>query len=260
MYKEYGLTLLDEELSVKKRFSVKEFEVTDIMGRNDLCFCGSEKKVKYCHPEVYKKSIMAQLLTAYRQIYKKIEENQKYTVCCKGCNNCCSDYFKVSVTEFFSILYCLGIGSEIALKYSSEAKKKIKDVYLPEDDSVNVPDFPECIFVDEISGECRIYAVRPSMCRIYGSISEITKCKKVLSSEKAKNHLLSLDKELAATISENIDFVKGETEKYGLASKPMIYWFSRLDENGEFKTRRLSDLFTASFERPIDDFVKILLL
>ena len=170
-----GIVICDgnlESVNVSKRVLYREITISDTMGANDLCFCGSGKKHKRCHSEVYEKSIIAQLLAAYNQIDEKIKERQSYTLCCKGCKDCCSNYFKVSITEFFSILYSLK-GDLSLIRYSDEAKKIIKNAVLSKSDLENIIDFPECIFVDDYSGECKIYHVRPTLCRDYGSVTFI---------------------------------------------------------------------------------------
>jgi len=47
-----------------------EFEVyyageIKFMNRNDVCFCGSGKKVKHCHRDINEKSLLAKMLALY---------------------------------------------------------------------------------------------------------------------------------------------------------------------------------------------------
>lgn len=205
-------------------------------------------------------SIVSKILTAYNEIDNIIENDKLYRICCKGCNDCCSDYFKISITEFFTLLY--GISDNLSLiKYSDKAKSKIKNVIIPECDKDNVIGFPECIFVDDIDGGCKVYKVRPSMCRIYGNLNGITKCPKVLSNTKAKENLIEVDTKIAKLMDNNIDHIELNNKHYRLGGhQPIIYWFAKLDENGELKTRKMKDLFYASFNHPVEDFIKILLI
>ena len=45
------------------------------MGRNDLCFCGSGKKQKKCHPNINEDSVAAKIIKLYTQLSKELEEN-----------------------------------------------------------------------------------------------------------------------------------------------------------------------------------------
>lgn len=38
------------------------------MGRNDLCFCGSGKKQKKCHPNINEDSVAAKIIKLYTQL------------------------------------------------------------------------------------------------------------------------------------------------------------------------------------------------
>ena len=46
-----------------------------LMGRNDLCFCGSGKKQKKCHPNINEDSVAAKNYKTIYTIIKRIEEN-----------------------------------------------------------------------------------------------------------------------------------------------------------------------------------------
>ena len=77
------------------------------MGRNDLCFCGSGKKQKKCHPNINEDSVAAKTIKLYTQLSKELEENiygKKNIKCEKGCNACCKDYFAISEVEFAIIM------------------------------------------------------------------------------------------------------------------------------------------------------------
>ena len=44
-----------------------------LMGRNDLCFCGSGKKQKKCHPNINEDSVAAKIIKLYTQLSKELE-------------------------------------------------------------------------------------------------------------------------------------------------------------------------------------------
>jgi len=79
------------------------------MGRNDLCFCGSGKKIKKCHPDINEQSIAARLLRLYNEIDHSVDiyyQNTNHTApCSKGCAECCYSDFPLSDIEFNLIIY-----------------------------------------------------------------------------------------------------------------------------------------------------------
>lgn len=74
------------------------------MGRNDLCFCGSGKKQKKCHPDIHEQSLAAKCLSLYGKIESIIKNyynsGQQTPPCKKGCSDCCYNYFVISNIEF----------------------------------------------------------------------------------------------------------------------------------------------------------------
>ena len=47
------------------------------MGRNDLCFCGSGKKQKKCHPNINEDSVAAKIIKLYTQLSKEGHADEK---------------------------------------------------------------------------------------------------------------------------------------------------------------------------------------
>ena len=94
----------------------------DIMGRNDKCFCGSDKKLKHCHPNINEQSIVAKLLHSYYMI--DIRNSMAKTVCIKGCADCCTEDFQVKLWEFFAILEYLDIGRGYNKEMAEQLKQK----------------------------------------------------------------------------------------------------------------------------------------
>lgn len=252
------LSLIDaENLKHNRNFCIREFVPNKSeMGRNDLCFCGSEKKQKKCHPDIHEKSVIANLYSVFDLIEKEYTIPE-HTYCCKGCSSCCSDFFNVSIVEFFMILQHLRIVSPYEIKiYSDKAKHIVEQYDLPEDDKFNIDNFTSCIFLDDVNGSCKIYEVRPTMCRLYGN-TNLTRCPKIMQDKEFCKELIHLTD---SKLIENVDqfHVKGQTIQPKV--HPLVYWFSRIDDDGELKVQRMRDLFQASTERPIDDFVRILLI
>lgn len=175
------------------------------MGRNDNCFCGSGKKVKKCHPNMHEDSIAAKVLKSYRKIDNVIQEHQNNTVekppCKKGCSECCYQYFAVTEAEFYIILDEIKKWDEKAKQDISIKAKLYKDEFTKSypklaqfldtrhtgkadplielGKSVFKTDFP-CIFLDDSTNMCKIYDVRPQVCRTHGN------CKMVFPNESVR--------------------------------------------------------------------------
>lgn len=252
-------TLIDLIDESEKTFFIREL-ITD-MSVNDPCFCGSGKKQNKCHPDIHEKSIIANLMSVYEQLDQDTKERQQFSICKKGCAQCCSDYFQVSVVEFFMILQGLHTNGNNALllKYIKTAQTRIQGIYLPEYDFANVPNFPECIFVDDLTNECKIYQLRPIICRLYGTVSELTKCEKISMSQQAIENLIPLNKEI--DISNNIDLITdNKNNVYEFKPHALVYWFSRMTEEGAFKSKRMNDMFEVSTKFSSKEFLRIFLL
>jgi len=239
--KEYKLIFANPEDYINKIISIRQIYYGEKMN-NKL--------------ELNSKSLIANLLT----VYEKLDEeylNIKNTPCQKGCNDCCSDFFHISVIEFFSILRALSIADDKnILKYSKKAKEAIKDIVLPKTDELRIPGFPPCIFVNETNGSCNIYEVRPVLCRMYGYSKELTDCQHVCSSNVFSSDLMKHNKNI--NIGNDIDFFTIQDGKIEMPGHPIIYWFSKFDESGKLLSQRMRALFNASYCGSRDDFLKIL--
>jgi Fe-S-cluster containining protein len=113
-----------------------------------------------------KEYVVSKVLDAYGKIGGLITRQERGIACRKVCKDGCSDAFSISVTEFFAIVCALGIGSHKLINYSKDAKRRIAEVYAP--NNANVPNWSECILVDDMTDECKAYSVKPSVCRTYG--------------------------------------------------------------------------------------------
>lgn len=195
------------------------------MGRNDLCFCGSGKKQKKCHPNISEDSVAARTIRLYTQLSKDLEENiygKKDVKCEKGCNECCKHYFPISEVEFAIIMDYLYnncgiektnmiIEKAIALadefeKNNPEFFKRLKEDatgkninYMLRADLENMPEKQEeCVFLGE-DGGCSIYTVRPIICRMHGVCYasdniDYKVCDKIPSIINNKDNMLDIDK------------------------------------------------------------------
>lgn len=195
------------------------------MGRNDMCFCGSGRKQKKCHPNIDENSKAAKIIELYEKITRELDEQiyGKVSVKCKkGCNECCKDYFGISEVEFAIIMdYLYGrLGSEkteeIIKKgisacvdfekrnpsYFKQLEQNVTGMSGYESmkmDIVNMPEKQdECLFLDE-DGGCSIYAVRPIICRTHGVCYfskdvEHAVCDMIPSYKSNMENMLNIDK------------------------------------------------------------------
>lgn len=194
------------------------------MGRNDLCFCGSGKKQKKCHPNINEDSVAAKAIRLYAQLSKDLGENvygKKNVKCEKGCNACCKDYFAISEVEFAIIMDYLynNCGMEetnmiiekaivLADKFKKNNPEYFKQLeenitgkdknYMLRNDLENMPEQQEeCVFLGE-DGGCSIYNVRPIICRTHGVCCysddvEHKICDKIPSFINHKENMLDID-------------------------------------------------------------------
>ncbi|MEK0224385.1 YkgJ family cysteine cluster protein [Bacillus proteolyticus] len=171
------------------------------MDRNELCFCGSDKKQKKCHDNVDPNSYIGNLYKKYFKIdniisdYKATHKEFENHPCGKGCFNCCYDVFPVSMLEFELLLEEMrNIGIEFAetvfakaLKHLDSLRTNNPGLYkrLEEDTTFqnkNKTDFKDveqyqqierfqlpCPLLDEHNGSCTAYNKRPMICRTFGT-------------------------------------------------------------------------------------------
>lgn len=246
-----------ENMNKFKGIMFKKLYIEDFCmkySRNDLCFCGSGKKYKNCHSDINPNSLVAH---QYRIMHLLDEEikNCPYTICQKGCSDCCTDDFEVSVTEFFTILNYLQIhcNNQQIENICKLSKVKISSILSNE----KIIAFSRCIFLNEHSNACEIYEVRPIICRKYGYYSTTTDCSKIISDKKAS---MSLLKNTEVDTSSNIlSFILPNNTKLLQKSHPLIYWFSRV-EQGKLSSNKMNDLYRVAVNSPISEYIRILQL
>lgn len=165
------------------------------MARNSLCICGSGKKTKKCHRDLHSESKVAITLQKYNELEKIISEYREIhsvnSPCKNGCSDCCYDKFYISNVEFEIILYYIKENwskEEIENIYDKSIenlellKNKNNNLYQILEGDGNVDSsiyfkqilsgserlFP-CVLLDENTQSCRVYKVRPLVCRTHGT-------------------------------------------------------------------------------------------
>jgi Fe-S-cluster containining protein len=146
------------------------------MVRNNMCFYNRLSTAKL---KIYKK--------LGQKLEKHGETNEGISLCVPGCTDCCHDYFTVQSTEFDLILNELSTWDEEKLnnligrvdKYWNKLESEHPEVsrlLISSNDSeieeinssIDKTSFP-CVFLDDTTGLCQIYDIRPFKCRIFGN-------------------------------------------------------------------------------------------
>lgn len=246
----YGWTILRTNLIVR------EIDLRGMFVDEKLCFCGSGKPYKMCHNKIKENTAMAYLFEAFRLIDTDIKNANPVPTCQKGCTECCHDYFEVSAPEFFVILM------HLQKKHSHLLFSKIRDVKTAAE-AVR-PMFPSydayskllgkrilyhpCVFLDNRGGKCRIYEVRPLICRLFGYYSAFGNC------ASAKDQLDFL----SAEIHNHASYFLSDTIINGVVhppiAAPLVYWLggkAPVTEKPEFK-----DLFLTAYEKSRDEYIR----
>jgi Fe-S-cluster containining protein len=223
------------------------------LGRNDLCFCGSGKKYKRCHPDINPDSLIAGLINYYKKLDAIILEgkaNGKCNLCRESCNTCCNHYFAISSTEFdyiayeYTKRYGLNKWQELTSKakvkwekFREHNKETAEYEENMEEGGIDVfnrylkatgkcktthEDSP-CLFLNEV-GQCSIYDIRPFICRFQGYFRyddsyenmESTICE-VLGKYRDNCASLLLSEEI---LNENSEFIFIQCKEYSVYDRP----------------------------------------
>lgn len=180
------------------------------INRNGLCFCGSRKKQKSCHSNIYENSYAAHIIMNYMEIDEGLREaHQKQgsrLFCNKGCNDCCDDVFDIGIGEYFVLRAALlrrqtNDLSEY-IQYAEEAISSIKEnaemqaVFSGNKRMLETgkgASFVTCPFIGE-AGLCSEYMDRTLVCRGYGHLEFFGVCKKIRKAQnKISNRLRKRD-------------------------------------------------------------------
>ncbi|PET68659.1 hypothetical protein CN533_26245 [Priestia megaterium] len=255
------------------------------MGRNDKCFCGSDKKRKKCHVEVIESSYVEKLYIKYFKIehslseYRKSNEEFKNHTCRNGCSKCCHDVFAVSMLEFELLLEEIrNKGGEFAQNIFNKALKQLDilerdypSLYnrLEEDDTMRdmrttvaadadiysrshrLP-FP-CPLLDEVTGSCTSYDKRPMICRTHGTthttfdlLSEDTEVCEYIPS-RHDNAASTPQIDVDELMTNNLLEVKYNGQTILPRQYPILYWFKIYYDKNLKKGRPIYSSLVPSF-------------
>ncbi len=219
--------------------------------RNLPCFCGSGKKQKFCHSDINPNSVVANYYKIVNRLNEEIKNNCQYFVCKRGCSDCCTNDFDVSINEFFTILNYLQIkcNDEQIEKICNKAKLNIASVTKDKNKVI----ISRCMFINERDDSCEIYEVRPIVCRKYGYYLP-TQCDIINDNERAQQSLIEGSR---IDAGENFRYFRSNNKIIQPVQKPLAYWFSKL-ENGKLSTSKMNKLYYASRNLPVSEYVQIL--
>ncbi len=169
------------------------------MSSDAVCFCGSMRRQKKCHPDISRESLAAKMLTLYSRVDTLIisyySKHKVKPVCKKGCSECCSTLFCVSIVEFFLICREMikfdpkrtaQVKHRVlqAINYLEKEQPALLDYFKFDHSGQNFNNMSlriyelsksvkiECPFLTGFSARqstCSIYNVRPLICRIFGT-------------------------------------------------------------------------------------------
>lgn len=224
------------------------------MGRNDLCLCGSGKKQKKCHADLYEGSVLAELwkklLTLDNEIQRQKEKNCVEFLCPSSCHECCDEYFYVSEVEYFLIRNHLqAIAPDVFELAKEEGKQQYKLLQeeCPEEykklntnvtpfnmfkDCDIIEKFKTCPFVDKKTGKCLVYKARPIICRLYGTSYRYNACEFICEhiSECHDKTKTMVNVPYDDYLKENVDVFYGAEQSVKISRPfPLLYWLA-MDE------------------------------
>lgn len=214
------------------------------MSGNELCFCGSGRKLKKCHYTVKADSKLADIYLSYIRFDRAVRDNEIGAKCLDKCSLCCNDFFFVSENEFMLVLDWLirnegirsvkkyidkAIAYQQSLEYGFPEIIRELELYMPPmkledagrylDDNFNWNRSLSCIFLE--NGRCSIYDARPTICRKYGVCHE---CHIICNKKQHFEEEQQLYRSILIFGEENIVLSK--------RPYPLFYYFSHfLSEN-----------------------------
>lgn len=169
------------------------------MSGDAVCFCGSMRRHKKCHPDICRESFAAKMLSLYSRADQLIDRhyyrNKVKPVCRKGCSECCSTVFCVSIVEFFIIcremikfnqkrIALVKHRVSESIDYLKSEKPSLLNYFRSnhsgsnfKDMSVNIYELSKGVKIDcpfltvhtDRERVCSVYNVRPLICRIAGT-------------------------------------------------------------------------------------------
>ncbi len=169
------------------------------MTKDMTCFCGSMRRHKKCHPDVSTDSLAAKMLSLDSEadiiINSYYSKQSVKPACRKGCSECCSTVFSVSIVEFFLIcremmkfdLKRITLIKQRVLQGISYLKSEhpaLFNYFIADHSDLDYKNMSlktyelskgvniDCPFLTELPDRqriCSIYNVRPLICRISGT-------------------------------------------------------------------------------------------
>jgi Fe-S-cluster containining protein len=237
-------------------FTVQYVGGVKFMGVNSRCFCGSGKKVKHCHPNINEESLVAKLLSLYAVIDKR--NSKAKTICQEGCAECCDDNFEIYFAEFLAILDYLSIEN----KHGNEQTRcrnwrKMTEEWNPKVEGV-------CFFLYQKEKTCKIYAVRPLICRNYGTTKQDTEvaCSKLYNSTTPLE-LVDAEEFPKIDTAKNRLYIDGKLNGKNLRvlqkKLPLSLWLkSQLDEYGNLTEEKTKKLLHSATKADVNEFLRVL--
>ncbi|WP_411348459.1 YkgJ family cysteine cluster protein [Paenibacillus sp. WLX2291] len=259
------------------------------LSRNSLCFCGSGKELRHCHPRSAPDSRAMHMTDLYRQVDHVIddyhEHSTKHPPCAAGCSSCCSDYFPVSQVEFELLLsYMEHSWSKHDIREAFEQAERNLEIFQQDnppmyDALVNRTNRKQeldsirhhagrnsfaCPLLDREKGICRVYPVRPFICRTHGSSHTFYGTfKERLMSERVCQHIPSSRAHRRVTPNivdywqpyEQLADVYVGAQRQPLRQYPIFYWLVLYNRHGAGPTAQIGnrDNFDLSLEQHNDN-------
>jgi len=225
------------------------------MDKREPCFCGSGKTGEHCHSNINERSLVARVLSIYKET--DIRNSHAKTICKKGCSECCqNEDIEIHLSEMLTIMSHLGIGRD---GQNSRLFPELKrDWHLCVRGS--------CLFLDQKERYCKIYEVRPVVCRNYGSVLQdtIVACSPIYNAHNVHNvhnthtlHLIDEDDYSPINTTSRIIFAP-EDGKLKPLTIPMTVWFKELVDNNRFNNTDAMQLLEYAAQRPVSEFVKVI--
>ena len=237
-------------------FRIQYLGAVKLMDNRNACFCGSGKETGRCHPNVNENSLVAKLLSLYAQIDAR--NSKAKTVCQRGCAECCGDNFEVCLSEFLTIFDYLGITDDME-DYKRRMNRENWDAVMK---SKNMKAGGACLFLEEQCCECRIYSVRPVVCRNYGSTWQDTElaCTKLYYTTEPIE-LIDTEEHQPINTKDYRLYINGKINGQDMHVRPMplplTLWVKKFSVASKIMPCTVKSLLQASTGARVDDFLVI---
>ncbi|WP_322907053.1 YkgJ family cysteine cluster protein [Paenibacillus campi] len=249
------------------------------------CFCGSGRALKDCHPRAAANSRAMHMTALYKQVDTTIEQyhanTSKHPPCAAGCSSCCSDYFPVSQVEFELLLtYMEHSWSQADIDAAFRQAERNLEQFRQHNEPmyaalVNRTNRKQeldsirhhagrnnfaCPLLDPEQGICRVYPVRPFICRTHGSSHTFYGTwRERFSSERVCEHIPSsrAHRRITPNIAdywqpyEQLADVYVGAQRQPLRQYPIFYWLVLYQRHGGGATTQIGnrDNFELSLEQ-----------